>query len=139
MITHLPFPLRSPKFANLTNRNISRQHRQFAIAMSLDRRITTRWNHRLDLPRRQRLVHLPLVIGTVAAQLVHVICRLIMSKTLLKETHWKDANIKQLLNRLPIAKDTVAKFNGKTTRGISVPLDDVIGTESEQDGEPQDF
>ena len=63
----------------------------------------------------------------------------ILSKTLLKDTNWKDANIRQLLNRLPIAKETVAKFNGKTTRGVSVPLDDVIGTELEQDDEPQDF
>jgi len=63
----------------------------------------------------------------------------ILSKTLLKETNWKDANIRQLLNRLPIAKEIVAKFNGKTTRGISIPLEDIIGTESEQDDEPQSF
>jgi len=63
----------------------------------------------------------------------------ILSKTLLKDTNWKDANIRQLLNRLPIAKETVAKFNGKTTRGVSVPLEDIIGTESEQDDELQEF
>jgi len=63
----------------------------------------------------------------------------ILSKTLLKETNWKDANIRQLLNRLPIAKKIVAKFNGKSIRGISVPLEDIIGTESEQDDEPQEF
>jgi hypothetical protein len=63
----------------------------------------------------------------------------ILSRTLLKDTHWKDANIRQLLNRLPIAKGTVAKFNGKAIRGISVPLDDIIGTESEYDDEPQEF
>jgi hypothetical protein len=66
----------------------------------------------------------------------------VLSKTLLKDTNWKDANIKQLLNRLPIAKETVAKFNGKAVRGISVPLGEIIGSErSEQDDddEPQEF
>jgi len=63
----------------------------------------------------------------------------ILSKTLLKDTNWKDANIRQLLNRLPIANETVTKFNGKTIRGISIPLEDIIGTESEHDDEPQEF
>jgi hypothetical protein len=63
----------------------------------------------------------------------------VMSKTLLKDTNWKDANIRQLLNRLPISKETVARFNGKVIRGISVPLEDIIGKESEHDDEPQDF
>jgi len=63
----------------------------------------------------------------------------VLSKTLLKDTNWKDANIKQLLSRLPTANETVARFNGKTIRGICVPLEDMIGTESEQDDEPQEF
>jgi len=63
-----------------------------------------------------------------------------VEETLLKNPEWKGTNVKQLLTRIDGAKETTAKFYGKTVRGIGIPLENIIGTEtSEQDNDSHDF
>ena len=57
----------------------------------------------------------------------------IIGTKLLHNTDWKGSNIGQLLERVAEAKKGVAKFVGHPTKGIIIPLESIIGTESSED------
>ena len=55
----------------------------------------------------------------------------VIETTLLKHTDWKGTNVKQLLARIEGAKGDSAKLGmGKTHRGISIPLEIIIGEDA---------
>jgi hypothetical protein len=55
----------------------------------------------------------------------------VVEEVLLKSTDWKGTNVKQLLKRIDGAKESSAKFSGKTAKGISIPLASIIDRESQ--------
>jgi hypothetical protein len=58
---------------------------------------------------------------------------IIVRDILLKNSDWKNTNIKQLLLRVKGAKEKIPRFSGKSAKGISIPFENIIDSNDQVD------